>query len=137
MLLLKAVLMMADAQARPPTEARSQAEMSYERCRNCIDERFLEIEGLSDLAVACHMDPATVCRLFKRFGQASPYQVLLRRKMNYAAGRLQHSNDMIKQIAAEVGFADPFHFTRAFKRIHGLSPKQFRDSTARQPRSTK
>ncbi len=130
-LLLRAVLLMADAQARAPAATRSQAERSYDTCKRCIDERFLEFEGLTDLAAACHMDPATVCRLFKRFGQHTPYQVLLRRRMNHAASRLQSSDSLIKEVAAELGYNDPFHFTRAFKRIHGLSPQQFRASAAR------
>jgi len=130
-LLLRAILLMADALARNPTNMPSQAELSYDRCRRCIDERFLELKGLSDLAAACHMDPATVCRLFKRFGQATPYQVLLRRKMNHAASRLQLSEILVKEIAAEVGYDDPFHFSRAFKRVHGISPQEFREHAAR------
>jgi len=32
---------------------------------------------------------------------------------------------MVKQVAEQVGFADPFHFSRAFKAMLGLSPKAF------------
>ena len=81
------------------------------------------------------MDPATVCRLFKRFGQATPYQVLLRRKMNHAASRLQLPHVLVKEVAAELGYDDPFHFCRAFKRTHGLSPKHFRESATRSARA--
>jgi AraC-like DNA-binding protein len=33
---------------------------------------------------------------------------------------------LVKQVAAELGFDDPFHFSRAFKNIFGLSPEAFR-----------
>jgi AraC-like DNA-binding protein len=32
----------------------------------------------------------------------------------------------IKEIAHRVGYHDPYHFSRAFKSVHGVSPKAFR-----------
>jgi AraC-like DNA-binding protein len=41
---------------------------------------------------------------------------------------------LVKEAAAELDFADAFHFSRAFKRVYGLSPERFlqqrRDSRA-------
>jgi AraC-like DNA-binding protein len=45
--------------------------------------------------------------------------------MNYAAARLQQSGSLVKQIAELVGFADPFHFSRVFKNVLGVSPAAF------------
>jgi AraC-like DNA-binding protein len=33
---------------------------------------------------------------------------------------------LVKQAAAEFGFADPFYFSRAFKSVLGLSPEKIR-----------
>jgi transcriptional regulator GlxA family with amidase domain len=46
--------------------------------------------------------------------------------MNYAAERLQQPGALVKQVAAETGFPDPFHFSRVFTSIFGLSPANFR-----------
>jgi AraC-like DNA-binding protein len=46
--------------------------------------------------------------------------------MNLAAERLQTPDVLIKEVAVELGFHDPFHFSRAFKSIFGLSPEAFR-----------
>ena len=46
--------------------------------------------------------------------------------MNLAAERLQNPSILVKQVAAEFGFDDPFHFSRAFKNVLGLSPEKFR-----------
>jgi len=46
--------------------------------------------------------------------------------MNVAAQRLQKPEVLVKQVAYELGFTDPFHFSRAFKRVFGLSPAMFR-----------
>jgi len=46
--------------------------------------------------------------------------------MNHAAERLQQSGALVKQVAEEAGFADPFHFSRVFTSVFGLSPLAFR-----------
>lgn len=33
----------------------------------------------------------------------------------------------VKEIAARLGYADPFHFSRAFKGATGLSPQAYRE----------
>jgi AraC-like DNA-binding protein len=47
-------------------------------------------------------------------------------KMNLAAERLRDPGSLVKQVAAELEFSDPFHFSRAFKSVFGLSPEAFR-----------
>jgi AraC-like DNA-binding protein len=46
--------------------------------------------------------------------------------MNLAAERLRDPGSLVKQVAAALGFSDPFHFSRAFKSVFGLSPEAFR-----------
>ena len=45
--------------------------------------------------------------------------------MNDAADRLQAPAVAIKQVAEEMGFSDPFHFSRVFKKALGLTPAQY------------
>ena len=46
--------------------------------------------------------------------------------MTYAADRFQDSGVLVKEIAHELGFNDPFHFTRVFKKVFGISPQAFK-----------
>ena len=71
------------------------------------------------------MDPAYLCRLFGRFGHQSPYRYLVRLRMAQAARRLQSPGTLVKQVAGDLGFTDPFHFSRTFKRVFGVSPGRF------------
>jgi AraC-like DNA-binding protein len=38
---------------------------------------------------------------------------------------LRAPDAMVKQVAEKVGFDDPFHFSRAFKAVLGVSPSEF------------
>jgi AraC-like DNA-binding protein len=118
-------LRMADAR-HPMTGLETLAFSTYQHCRSHIERHFLRLKSLEQVAAECHANNAYLCRLFRRYDRQSPYQYLLRLKMNHAAARLQSPGVLVKQMAAETGFSDPFHFSRLFKGILGLSPDSFR-----------
>ncbi len=120
------VLKMGEPAAASP-EDPTGAHETYLACRAILDQHFLKLRSLEDLATRCSIDPAYLCRLFKQFDSCSPYQALLRLKMNYAATALIKSGRLVKQVAREVGYEDPYQFSRIFKRVHGSSPKAFMD----------
>jgi AraC-like DNA-binding protein len=84
------------------------------------------LRTLKQIAAECHVDAAHLCRLFRRCDHQSPYQLLLRLKMNHAAELLRLPHVLVKEVAGQVGFADPFHFSRVFKSVLGVSPEAFR-----------
>ncbi|HYB60425.1 MAG TPA: AraC family transcriptional regulator [Methylomirabilota bacterium] len=110
----------------PLEETETLAFASYQRCRRHIEQHFLRLRTLEEVAVECHADKAYLCRLFRSYGQQSPYQYLLRLKMDHAAKSLQEPGALVKQVAQEVGFDDPFHFSRVFGNVLGMSPSAFR-----------
>ena len=99
---------------------------TYQQCRAHIEKHFLRLKTLEQIAGECHANNAYLCRLFRHYDHQTPYQFLLRLKMNHAAERLQSHGTLVKQVARETGFADPFHFSRVFKNFLGLSPEAFR-----------
>lgn len=50
----------------------------------------------------------------------------IRRVSGLAAEWLDPTSEPIASIAVRIGYENPFHFTRAFRRTHGLSPSAFR-----------
>jgi AraC-like DNA-binding protein len=111
--------------AIPLGAAGTLAFETFQRCRSAIDEGFLELRTLGDIARRCRVDPAYLCRLFGRFGHQSPYRYLVRLKMDHAARRLREPGALVKRVACEMGYDDPFHFSRAFKRVLGVPPGRF------------
>lgn len=58
-----------------------------------------------------------------------PKEYLTRLRMHRAAQLLDTTDLPIKHIAREVGFPDPFHFSRVFRRINEKSPSAYRQRT--------
>lgn len=107
-------------------EARNtRALATYQRARACLDEHFATIRNLTDLAQQCRVEKSYLCRLFQQYDHVTPERYLLRLKMNRAAALLTASPRLIKEAAEEVGFADPYHFSRVFRRLYGVSPSRF------------
>lgn len=104
----------------------SAAFATYQTCRDFIRKNCLALRTLEDVADQCHIDTSYLCRLFKRFDSQSPYQYLMRLKMNAAAQRLHAPGALVKEVAYQLGFTDPFHFSRAFKKVFGVSPETFK-----------
>jgi AraC-like DNA-binding protein len=46
--------------------------------------------------------------------------------MAYAAQCFQQPETLVKEVAFKLGFSDPFHFTRAFKKVFGICPQAFK-----------
>jgi AraC-like DNA-binding protein len=123
------LLKIADAMPRGGGGAGRAGAASREnflRCKALIDGQAERLATLDDIAAAARLDGSSVCRLFRRFQGISPYQYLLRRKMNLAAEFLMDGRGLVKEAAQHVGFADPLHFSRCFKAVHGVPPSGLR-----------
>jgi AraC-like DNA-binding protein len=124
-LLMEILILKIAETALPFGESMRPAFATYQRCREYIHNHYLELNSLEAIARACCIDQAYLCRLFKRFGHQTPYQSLLRLRMNRAAELLLTPGKLAKEVANEMGFEDQFHFSRTFKKTFGLSPKYF------------
>ncbi len=64
----------------------------------------------------------------------SPLDYLTRIRLKRAQELLLSTGDQVQDIAHKVGFRDPFHFTRMFKRFTGQSPRSYRTTIQDQMR---
>jgi AraC-like DNA-binding protein len=104
------------------SHASEPAREAFLRCKALIDAQADRLGTLEEIARAAGVEASSVCRWFRRYQGSSPYQYLLRRKMNLAAEYLVEHGGLVKEAAQRVGFADPYHFSRAFKAVHGVAP---------------
>ncbi len=90
---------------------------TFQRCREWMEVHYRQAQSLPEIGDKCGVDPAYICRLFKRYAHQSPWQYVLRLKMRDAAQRLQSHNVLVGEVAYEFGFGDPFQFSRTFRRV--------------------
>jgi AraC family transcriptional regulator len=98
---------------------------SYLRAKAFLEEHFLELTRTEDAARALGMAPETLCRLFAHYSRTSPHQFLLRLRIDLAVHLLLGTSLLVKEVAEKVGFEDPFHFSRVFRKVQGVSPAGF------------
>ena len=124
--LMHYILLLVTTTAGPLATNLQPAYSTYLRCRDHIEKHYLRLKSLEEIASETFVDKTYLCRLFQRFDAQTPYQYLTRLKMNHAAELLEDPDLLVKQVAATLHYPDAFHFSRIFKSVFGVSPKQFR-----------
>ena len=121
--LLELLLLKIEDTSTLAPHAREPAREAFLRCKALIDAEAERLATLHEIATLTGVEASSVCRWFRRYQGTSPYQYLMRRKMNLAAEHLVENGGLVKEAAQRVGFADPYHFSRAFKDEHGVAPR--------------
>lgn len=124
--LFELLLLKIEDTATLAPHASEPAREAFLRCKALIDAQVERLMSLAEIAAAAGVETSSVCRWFRRYQGTSPYQYLLRRKMNLAAEHLVEHGGLVKEAAQRLGFADPYHFSRAFKAVHGVAPQTLR-----------
>lgn len=125
--LLGVLLTKITEQALPASAEDLEARGTFERFRQFLTTERQRLLSVEMAAREFGISTAYACRLFRRFGEQSPYRYLLAQRMSLAADLLTHERLLVRQAAVRLGFADPYQFSRAFKRIAGVSPSHFQN----------
>jgi AraC-like DNA-binding protein len=83
---------------------------------------------LADVAKAVHMSPNYLTSLFRSQTGTSLGRFILTERIALAQRMLRQPLSSVKSVGLDVGFSDPFTFSRAFKRITGLAPRSWLQS---------
>lgn len=90
-----------------------------------MEENFLKSSTISQLARRSAMSERHFLRTFKKTFDVSPLEYLINLRIRYAAGLLHAGRHNITETAEKSGFRDSNYFSRQFKRIMGVSPRQY------------
>ncbi|MNY27112.1 Xylose operon regulatory protein [compost metagenome] len=80
---------------------------------------------MNDLTNEACMSKTSFYRYFKRELGMSPNEFVLKERIKFAKSLLKDPAIQVNQVCFESGFDDCNYFIRAFKKIEGITPKQF------------
>lgn len=89
-------------------------------------EHFCQPLSLADCAARLHLSVSRFSHLFTKTIGVSPYQYLLRLRLDRACALLLHTELDIRHIAQLVGFDDPSYFSHLFRKRFAKTPGAFR-----------
>lgn len=102
------------------TQKRIQAMISF------IKSNYSHSIRLEDIVHAASISKSEALRCFHTVLDTTPVDYLIRYRLDMATKMLQSTTDTISTIAGEVGFENPSYFCRAFRKIYGISPAEYR-----------
>jgi len=82
---------------------------------------------LDDLATQSGQSVPYYCRRFKERTDQSPMSYFIHLKLQKACELLVQTDLSVKDVAEELGYKDPYYFSRLFKKIQGYAPSQYRE----------
>ena len=113
-------------------QAEQQVNSGNRQCANVkryIDLHFKEPLTLEQLADEAHMNKYYLSHAFKREYGVSPINYMISRRIDESKYLLAETDLSMSQIAQLLGFSSLSYFSQVFRKSHGASPMEFRQSS--------
>jgi len=81
---------------------------------------------VATLAARASLSPSHFFALFKRQIGYAPIDYFIRLRMQQACRLLDETRLSVKEVAAALGYDDPFYFSRIFKSVNRVAPSEYR-----------
>jgi len=81
---------------------------------------------VATLAAAVNVSPSHYCALFKRWTGSPPIDYFIHLRMQHACQLFDSTSLNVKEVAAVLGYDDPFYFSRTFKAVNHVAPSEYR-----------
>lgn len=107
-------------------EERSELFYPIRRGVELMEREWNKNYDISRYSQECGMSETGFYVRFKEWSGTSPVKYRNGIRISAASSLLKNSNLSISEIASEVGFDDPYYFSRIFKKLTGRSPRQVR-----------
>ncbi|MGN0634033.1 MAG: AraC family transcriptional regulator [Oscillospiraceae bacterium] len=92
-----------------------------------IEHNFQNDISVEDIAKVCGLNRTYFGKIFKEAVGKTPQEFLLNYRMVKATEFLKLTQLSIRDIGQAVGYENQLHFSRAFKNIYGISPREWRN----------
>ena len=92
-----------------------------------IEQNFQNDITVETIAASCGLNRSYFGKIFHENMGKSPQEFLISYRMSKAAELLRLTGLSIADIGNAVGYPNQLHFSRAFKNVYGISPRQWRN----------
>jgi len=92
-----------------------------------LDEHYTESVTLENMAARFYINKQYLAKLFKASYGMSLGSYVQYLRIGKAKELLRFTDASVEQVGAAVGIADPNYFARIFRKVEGISPRQYRD----------
>lgn len=93
---------------------------------NYIEQNFQNNITIEEIAAVCGINRSYFGKIFRNSIGRSPQEFLMNYRMVKATELLKLTSLSIAEIGSAVGYENQLHFSRAFKTIYGISPREWR-----------
>ncbi|WP_405117813.1 AraC family transcriptional regulator [Paenibacillus sp. FSL H8-0317] len=107
-------------------EARLHSTIQY------VDDHYAEEITVQKLARLAEIRPVQYTTLFRQLTGHKPLDYVNHVRIKHAKDWLRKSDEPLRDIASRVGFKDEYYFSRRFRQMTGLSPRQYDRSIQQQ-----
>ncbi len=109
-----------------PKQSSRMSDYYIKEAINYIEQNFQNDITIEEIANLCGINRSYFGRIFKNAIGRSPQEFLMNYRMVKAAELLKLTSLSIAEIGSAVGYENQLHFSRAFKTVYGISPREWR-----------
>ena len=107
-------------------QKESKTQVTNDKILKIIEENYCDCNfNLTVLAEKLFFNPKYLSTLFKQYFKVNFSTYLTELRMNNATNLISSGFTSIKEISQLSGFSDPLYFSKAFKKINGISPSEY------------
>jgi AraC-like DNA-binding protein len=107
-------------------DEESQIPTFLLKARQFITNHYQKPLSLEEIAEHCDISPFYLSREFSATFGEPPISFLINYRLMQAEFLIKYSDSPMTEIASNCGYPNYFHFSKAFKKRHRLSPAQLR-----------
>lgn len=113
------------------TENFEKINIECMKIKNYIDSHYSENITLDFLSNLTYVNKFHLVHLFTKEMGISPINYLINKRIDESKNLLSTTNYSIRDISSIVGFSNSSYFSQMFKKITGISPKDFRSNNSK------
>jgi AraC-like DNA-binding protein len=110
-----------------PAQPSEDAAQKIGRCVAFMERNVTRPLQVATLAAQASLSPSHFFALFKQHTGCPPMDYFTRLRMRRACELFDSTSASVKEVAAMMGYDDPFYFSRVFKSVSATAPVHYRN----------